>query len=232
MARIRTVGGIVLAFSNTKGGVGKSTESLNVAIECAQRGASVLIIDTDTQQTIMDALTVRQAPAPVTALAYPHKEIWQDLPRLRAGYDVTVIDGQGRHDEIARAVVAATVTYPHGVVVVPVGASPADVWAVKRDMRPILTEADRLVPWPIKARTLLSRYSPRELITAAAIEALATNPIAPPTAADIQDRTIYTQSLARGRAVCEIEPGGAAAAEIAALATELITLALEEETSK
>ncbi|MFC7535692.1 hypothetical protein ACFQV6_44160, partial [Actinoplanes sp. GCM10030250] len=139
----------------------------------------------------------------------------------------------GHHHQISRAVVAAAAYRRHSPILVPVGASLADVRATRRDMAPILSDARKLVDWELRVRTVLMRYDPRQLITATAREALAADPIvAPPSHADIQSRTIYTHTLETGRGVCELEPGGAAAAEIAALATETAELALTEPVMK
>jgi chromosome partitioning protein len=235
VARIRRVGCIVVACAQTKGGAGKSTVVWNLAHEYAQRGARVLVIDTDTQMTLADTATVRRLagwPEVVALMAYPHASLWQDFDALSGGYDVVVIDGQGRNDLITRAVVTTAVRRRRGsVVLVPVRATPPDVWATKREMAPILAAARELVTWGPHVRTVLTQYDPREQITQAAIDLLADAPvIAPPTRADIQRRTTYAKSLADGRAVCEFEPGGPAAAEIATLATEAAELALTEPT--
>lgn len=231
-ARARAAGGIVVALATTKGGAGKSVTALNFAIEAAQRGLRVLLIDTDIQRTTLDAFDVRTAPTTVQSMAYPHEQIWQDLERLRAGYDLVVIDGPGRHDHITRAVIVGTGRMPHGVVVVPVKAGTPDVWATVRDVWPILTETAALVPWVLKARTVLTQVNPRKVITQAARESLAQHPVVPPTRTEIGDRTIFTQALTTGMAACEVEPGGPAAAEIAALVTEICELALSEPEPK
>jgi len=233
VARIRAVGGIVVAFINTKGGVSKSTLAYNTACEYAQRGARVLLINTDIQQTVIDADAVRTRPAIITVIPYPHASIWEDLPRLSAGYDVVVIDGQGRNERITRAVAAAMALDEHGVILIPVSASPPDVWATKRDMAPIVSAAAELANWRLKARTVLTRYVPNEVMTPAARESLAAAPVlAPPSVAEMERRTVYAKALNAGLGVCEYEPGGAAAAEISALATEAAELALSEPEPK
>ncbi|WP_282781894.1 AAA family ATPase [Nocardia sp. CC201C] len=232
VARMRAAGGIVVACVSTKGGVGKSTLAYNLADEYADRGATVLLINTDIQRTVVDAYAMRETPARFEVLHYPHESLWRDFARLRAGHDVVVIDGQGRNDVITRAGVTAAAQDEHGVILIPVVASPPDVWATKRDMAPIITAARELA-WALRVRTVLMRYDDKELITTAAREALAAAPvIAPPTQTDIPRRTIYTQAISEGLSVREYDPRGAAAREIAALATELATLALTDPEQK
>lgn len=228
IAQIRAVGGLVVAVVNTKGGSRKSTTVYNVAHELAQRGGHVLVLDTDLQQTLVDAAAVRTIAPRVTVLPYPHVSLWEDLEHLRAGYDVVVIDGHGRHDQITRAAIAAAARDRHGVILVPVGASPAEVWATRRDTAPILAEVAAAVPWKLRVRMVLTGYDPHELITASTYEALAAADIAPTAAAGLQRRTVYVQALNVGQAVCEYQPGGPAAAEVAALTTEIVRLALSD----
>lgn len=229
VARARAAGGIVVACANTKGGAGKSMLAWNLAHEYAARGARVLVIDTDTQQTLMDAAAVRQRPAAVTALAYPHRTIYADLAGLRAGYDVTVIDGQGRNDRITRAILAAVVPLPRGMVLVPLPAQPGDIWATRRELAPMLREAGQMVTWQPRARVVLVNYEPRHVLTAASRDAMTQPPlIAPSTAADVRRSTLFPQALAAGLGVCEYAPRSPAAADIAALATEAADLALSE----
>ncbi|WP_280269684.1 hypothetical protein [Nocardia wallacei] len=228
---MRAVGGIVLGIAKTKGGMAGSTLAHNLAHEYAQRGCRVLLLDTDTIQPLIEAAIHRPEPPILTLMPYPHASIWEDLGRLRAGQDVVVIDGQGHNRLLTRAVIAAAGTDEHGVVVVPVSLTVADVRAAKRDMVPLLKEAEdeRLVPWKMRVRVVRTRFKDSEREPAAAAEALAEDPvIAPDTATDMPHRAIYTSTLGSGLAVCEMAPGSAAALEIAALATELAELALSD----
>jgi chromosome partitioning protein len=243
VSRVRAVGGIVLGVAKTKGGVAGSTLAHNLAYEFAQRGARVLVVDTDTQQTLIDSATHRLLPPRLTLVSWPHPTLWEDLPRLRAGQDVVLIDGQGHHHQITRSVIAATVRDRHGVVLVPMMPGLAEVRAARRELAPILAEAAGLVPWQIRARTVLTRYVPREHDTAETLAELAAGPAWPPppdpdehqrqalpplSRTGLERRRVYVQSLSSGQAVCELEPGGAAARETAELATECAELALPD----
>ncbi|WP_040793302.1 ParA family protein [Nocardia paucivorans] len=229
VAQIRAVGGIVIALVSTKGGSGKSTVAWNLAHEIAQRGARVLLLCTDPQRTLTDAAAVRTIPERVRVQHYPHLSLRRDFAHLRIGWDVVVIDALGRHDQLTRAVVATAAGDEYGVILVPVPPSPPDVWATRRDTGPVLreaAEAAEAVGRTLVVRMLLTQYDPRESITAATLEALTAADIAPLTEAWLTRRTVYSHAIGVGQAVCEYEPRGAAASEVAALATETIKLAL------
>lgn len=229
VARIRNAGGILIAVLSTKGGVGKSLIAWMLAHELAQRGLRVLLIETDDQRTLTDVDAVRGIPPRVTVMFYPHLSIWEDITDLRAGYDVVIIDGRGHNEAATRAVLAAVAPDPHSVVLVPVKPFPADIWAIRRETAPLLVEAgERFAPGgDLTVRMVLTDFDPREVITAGAIAALERAAIAP-QGPSLQRRTVYAQALGHGLAVCEFEPGGPAAADVAVLATETATLALGE----
>lgn len=233
VARVRSAGGLVIAIVKTKGGAGGSTLAHNLAYEYAERGCRTLVVDTDTQQTVIDAATARLRPPRLTLVSWPHPTLWEDLPRLRAGQDIVIIDGQGHHHQLTRSAVAAAARDPHGVMLIPVMPSLADVRALKREMGPILTEAEGLVAWQLRVRTVLTRFKPHETATKITRAALAEPPVvAPPTTAEIERRPIYVESLGTGLAVCELQPGGHAAQEIRTLATEVAELALSDPEPK
>jgi chromosome partitioning protein len=104
----------VIVFANEKGGTGKSTTAVHVAIALAAKGARVAAFDLDHRQRTMGRyLDNREAtakrtgrPLPVPAHATHDGETLarfeDDLERLSAGADFLVIDTPGRDDKFAR----------------------------------------------------------------------------------------------------------------------------------
>lgn len=107
----------LITFANEKGGSGKSTTSVHVAVALAVAGKRVAAIDLDTRQrTLARYLENRSATAKRTGLplAVPTFETFDpakghlldDLINGFAGdHDVIVIDTPGRDDEHARAAI-------------------------------------------------------------------------------------------------------------------------------
>lgn len=114
---------MILAIASTKGGVGKTTISIELAMMAVGYGHRVLLLDADPQgsttawaQTIgHDGLTVRSCPDGVRA-----------LHQLIAGYDAVIIDTAGAIIPIVTMVVRAADS-----VLIPIGPSPLDIWATK-----------------------------------------------------------------------------------------------------
>ncbi len=107
----------VIVFANEKGGTGKSTTAVHVAIALAQRGARVACLDLDHRQRTLGryldnrAATVkrtgREMPMPIheTHDGESMDRFNDSLNRLSEHADFLVIDTPGRDDRFARIAV-------------------------------------------------------------------------------------------------------------------------------
>jgi chromosome partitioning protein len=149
--KTRTVG-----IVQVKGGAGRSTVATTIAGELAKHG-SVALIDCDQPQgTAASWAALRQGmpeKSPVTAYkAASHRELVNVANRVTGSVDWIVMDGPPRIAEMTRAILALS-----DLAIVPVGASPAEVWATS-DVLPLIEEAQTLRP--IQARMLWTRFRP------------------------------------------------------------------------
>lgn len=107
----------VIVFANEKGGTGKSTTAVHVAIALAARGARVAAFDLDHRQRTLGryldnrAETVKRAGRPLPMPRYDTHDGVSDevfttkLEALAKGSDFLVIDTPGRDDRFARIAV-------------------------------------------------------------------------------------------------------------------------------
>lgn len=107
----------IIVFANEKGGSGKSTTAVHVAVALAAAGRSVAALDLDTRQrTFARYLENREAtsrrqlvalPVPTYETFDPAKgmDIVERIETLAAGHEVLVIDTPGRDDAYARAAI-------------------------------------------------------------------------------------------------------------------------------
>jgi len=97
--------GITLV-GHTKGGIGKTTTTVQLAAGQARQGKSVLVVNGDRQKSLTNAIERRAAAgiAPILAMvAYPDgDELRAQVLRLRDQYDEIIIDAGGRDSTALR----------------------------------------------------------------------------------------------------------------------------------
>jgi len=132
---------VILAVGNTKGGVGKTTLAVNLAILRALAGRDVLLVDGDEQGTAASFTDLRaeQLGTPgYTAVSLQGTAVRTQVRQMAGKYDDVLIDVGGRDTGSLRA--ALTVA---DRLLVPVQPRSFDVWAVER-MAELVTEARAL----------------------------------------------------------------------------------------
>ena len=144
---------MVISITNLKGGVGKTTVSVNIATALAHRGYKVCIVDTDLQQTSSvrwsgqrddDAIRV-----PVFAVG---EKLNKEVEALNRDYQVVVIDGTPQLSELASRTILAS-----DIVIVPISPSGYDFWAFEQFMQHY--KRVKTLKEDLEAFILLNRYS-------------------------------------------------------------------------
>ncbi len=105
-----------IVFANEKGGTGKSTTAVHVAVALAYQGARVAAIDLDTRQATLHRYIENREetrarrkidlPGPVCEVfrGTTVEELEEQVARLSAGADFLIFDTPGRDDPFARHV--------------------------------------------------------------------------------------------------------------------------------
>ena len=121
---------MILTIANIKGGVGKTTLSVNVAIARSLGGRDVLLVDADEQGSAADFTQIRTeqtGAAGYTVMRLRGREIRTEVAKLRGKFDDVVIDVGGQENEGLRSSLLIAET-----VLVPVQPSTFDVWSFER----------------------------------------------------------------------------------------------------
>ena len=120
---------MIFAFTNAKGGVGKSTLSVHLAVWLREKGAKVALIDADVQGSSSIWLQEAAPDIPVVRLQTPD-DILEQVPILQAEFEHLVIDGPAGLSEVTR-----TVLFVADVTFLPCGPSVLDLRAAQDAIR-------------------------------------------------------------------------------------------------
>ncbi|HEV2556981.1 MAG TPA: ParA family partition ATPase [Bosea sp. (in: a-proteobacteria)] len=207
---------MIIGVLNQKGGVGKTTLTINIAATLAKAGYRVLVVDADPQGSALAWSSAREREPlfPVVGMAKP--TLHRDLPEVARDYDMVVIDGAPRVNDLGRAAILAS-----DIVLIPVQPSPYDVWAAA-DTVSLIREAQQFKPG-LKAAFVVNRKIANTAIGRDITDALEQIGDVPVLPQGLRQRVIYAESAGQGLSVIEVAPDGEAAREIAALVKAVVS---------
>jgi len=204
---------VIIGVLNQKGGVGKTTLSVNIAAALARTGKRVLLIDADPQGSALDWAAAREGDPLFAVVGLPKPSIHKELALVGEGYDVVVIDGPPRVTDLARSAIMAS-----DVVLIPVQPSPYDIWAADEVVK-LIQEAS-VFKENLKSVFVINRKIANTAIGRDVREALEAYDL-PTLEASIVQRVAFAEAAAVGKAIYEQDRDGVASQEIEAVVNEL-----------
>ncbi len=194
-----------VAILSQKGGTGKTTLALHLAVAAEKAGQLAAVVDLDPQASAAGWKDSRQAETPVV-VSIPSTRLPQALEAARlGGAELAIIDSAPHSGEVALAAAEAA-----DLVLIPCRAGILDLRAIGATAR-IVKLAGR------RAFVVLNAMPPRapnvlaDARAAVAVHGLDVSPVS------LQQRAAFAHSLTAGQTVHEYEPEGKASEEVTQL---------------
>jgi len=148
----------IISYANPKGGTGKSTSALILALELANRGGDVALIDCDPNQVTAGWAEIRKQQGmsiPFNAMSNPGEEnIIDVLDELASKYPFVIVDLEGT----ASLMMSRTMSRSD-LTIIPMQASPVDAKQAARAVSLIRAE-EKMLRRNIPMRILMTRNNP------------------------------------------------------------------------
>lgn len=194
---------MIITLGHTKGGVGKSTLALNIAIERIRQGNDVLLVDGDPKQaSLSKAVALRgeteRSPALPCVLLDDARSLRQQIGLLKPKYSDIIIDVGGKDSNALRAALIVT-----DLLLLPVGPESVEIWALD-DILGLVEEARAFNDFQVAAVLNRAKAAGRDNAEARAI--IAEYPDIDLLPVSLGNRSVFSSAFGQGLSVAEYRP--------------------------
>jgi chromosome partitioning protein len=145
---------MLIAMVNSKGGVGKSTLALHLAVWCHESGYRTILLDCDLQRSSSQWLAEAEQGMRVVALQ-SEDEVIEQAPVLQREADIVIADGPAGLKELTRALLLVC-----DLALIPCGPSVLDLRAVSEAIR-VVKQAQSIRGGLPEAKLIQNKVQPR-----------------------------------------------------------------------
>lgn len=151
---------MIVLIANEKGGVGKTTLSVNLAAMCRLAGHEVLLVDTDRQESAGAWAAMRHENEfkPTITCVSKTGKVGRDLVELGQKYGMVIVDAGGRDSLEMRQALAVC-----DVCLIPIKPAQFDVWSLSR-MAALLGDVAEKIERKVNAVAVINGASPNPAV--------------------------------------------------------------------
>ena len=188
---------MVIAVTNLKGGVGKTTLSTNISVSFAQRGYKVCIVDTDEQQRSSVKWSEQREDklAHVAVVTVGSEKLIREVDAISKNYDLVILDGTPQLSKLASSTLLAS-----DLILVPISPSGYDYWSFESFLERY-NQAKELKS-NLQAYLLLNKFTEQYNVDKEVRAALKEFEL-PCLKSTIGDRVAYRETIVQGMGVTE-----------------------------
>lgn len=210
----------VVTCFNQKGGAGKTTLSVHLAVGFSRRGFRTLLVDVDPQGTALRWAKEAEGafPTAVMGLAELGGKVHRELAKYVEDYDVVVVDCPPSADSPT----PSSVMLVSDLALIPVIPSPADLWAAEAAKE--LAHKSKAVNEALLVRTVPNIVQGHTKMAKDALQLLSEDSEVPRTTATIGMRAAFKECALTGTTVHTLPRAKEATEEVEELVTEVLSL--------
>ncbi len=188
---------MVIAVTNLKGGVGKTTVSTNLGVAFALRGYRVCIIDTDEQQRSSVKWSEQREDnlAHVPVVTVSSEKLIREVDAISKNYDIVILDGTPQLSKLASSTLLAS-----DIIIVPISPSGYDYWSFESFLERY--NQAREFKENLQAFLLLNKFTEQYNVDKEVKAALKEFEL-PCLESSIGDRVAYRETIIQGMGVTE-----------------------------
>jgi len=210
----------VITLATSKGGAGKSTLARALGAHWLALGHKPALIDADPQRSLANRYNPAGRLGAMPIIAEPEERVGEVIEELRAKHAPVIVDTAGFRNRTTIGALVAT-----DLAIIPLKPAAEDVEAAiaTYDLIQEINETDERAARPIRAVMVLT-MTMRGTVIARHVRGQLSTAGYPLLEAEMPNRVAYPEAGIEGLSPTTIEPDGAAARDIAALAHEIMKL--------
>jgi chromosome partitioning protein len=183
---------MILALSNSKGGVGKTTIAVHLAIWMAEQGHDLAFVDSDVQGSSSGWLREAAPKMKPFRLLTP-EDVLDQFPKIQANAEYVIVDGPAGLSEVTRAIL-----FLADVAIFPCGPSVLDLRAII-DAIGVVRQIQTIRKGPPKEIVIPNKLQPQYRLSKELLETLQTTGM--PVGDGLRLRQAYADAAGQGTVV-------------------------------